>query len=37
VKPDNANSKENIQQSSVDILLTVKEKGRQQISLTGRK
>jgi outer membrane protein insertion porin family len=35
VKPTNAELKRNIQQSSVDILLTVKEKGRQSISLTG--
>src|SRR5262249_38146409 len=35
VKPTNAELKRNIAQSSVDILLTVKEKGRQSISLTG--
>jgi outer membrane protein insertion porin family len=35
VKPTNAELRRNIQQSSVDILLTVKEKGRQSISLTG--
>jgi len=35
VKPEAAELKRNIQQSSVDILLTVKEKGRQSISLTG--
>jgi outer membrane protein insertion porin family len=35
VKPTNAELKRNIQQSSVDILLTVKEKGKQSISLTG--
>jgi outer membrane protein insertion porin family len=35
VKPTNAELKRNVQQSSVDILLTVKEKGRQSISLTG--
>jgi outer membrane protein insertion porin family len=35
VKPTNAELKRNIAQSSVDILLTVKEKGRQSISMTG--
>jgi outer membrane protein insertion porin family len=35
IKPTNAELKRNIAQSSVDILLTVKEKGRQSISLTG--
>ena len=35
VKPTNAELKRNIAQSTVDILLTVKEKGRQSISLTG--
>jgi len=35
IKPENAELKRNTQQSQVDILLTVKEKGRQSISLTG--
>jgi len=35
VKPENAELRRNTQQSQVDILLTVKEKGRQSISLTG--
>ncbi len=35
VKPEAAALKRNTQQSTVDILLTVKEKGRQSISLTG--
>ena len=35
VKPTNAELKRNIAQGTVDILLTVKEKGRQSISLTG--
>jgi outer membrane protein insertion porin family len=35
IKPTNAELKRNIAQSTVDILLTVKEKGRQSISLTG--
>ena len=35
IKPENAELRRNTQQSQVDILLTVKEKGRQSISLTG--
>jgi len=35
VKPTDAELKRNVQQSSVDILLNVKEKGKQSISLTG--
>ncbi len=35
IKPTNAELKRNTQQSTVDILLNVKEKGRQQISVTG--
>jgi outer membrane protein insertion porin family len=35
IKPEAAELRRNVQQSSVDILLTVQEKGRQSISLTG--
>jgi outer membrane protein insertion porin family len=35
VKPDNAEIKRNVKQGTVDILLKLKEKGKQSISLTG--
>jgi outer membrane protein insertion porin family len=35
IRPEAAELRRNVQQSSVDILLTVQEKGRQSISLTG--
>jgi outer membrane protein insertion porin family len=35
VKPENAEIKRNVKQGTVDILLKLKEKGRQSISLTG--
>jgi outer membrane protein insertion porin family len=35
IRPESAELRRNTQQSSVDILLTVKEKGRQSVSLTG--
>jgi outer membrane protein insertion porin family len=35
VKPENAELKRNVQQGTIDILLKLKEKGKQSISLTG--
>src|SRR5260370_3019778 len=35
VKPENAEIKRNVKQGTVDILLKLKEKGKQSISLTG--
>ena len=35
IKPDNAEIKRNVRQGTVDILLKLKEKGKQSISLTG--
>ncbi|MGH9679609.1 MAG: BamA/OMP85 family outer membrane protein, partial [Candidatus Acidiferrales bacterium] len=35
IKPENADIKRNVKQGTVDILLKVKEKGKQSISLTG--
>ena len=35
IKPDNAEIKRNVKQGTVDILLKLKEKGKQSISLTG--